>query len=482
MDVYINNASLTKPKFYLIYVFVFFSGFANLATEIIGPRLVASLFGSTTVIWATIISVTLLGISLGYYVAGRVPLKRVPQVLPLVLLVNAFWLLGISWLIWRFPEGLLSYGYISILIIASLAFIVPAMLFSMASPLSITLLSENRPPEWITRMVGNILATGTAGSILGALVAAFYLIPWVGLALSLQIFSVGCVVFAAYFLSSRLRLLALLALLVCVLIPQPSYEWASASGWKLLEQREGYYQTIRVYTDDVTFLRMHLGPSYETEVNLISGEPGLKYARTMIDLVAEPAGKEILIIGGAGHSQAHTLEARGALVTEVEIDPFVVRLSDKYFNPIQGEVVVQDGRAYIDQADPGQFDYVFIDAFSGPDSVPPQLTTLEFFQSVRRVLKPEGRMIFNFIGVPSGVRSASFRAIGTTMKAAFEDVRASTPIGNSIQNIVFVASRSIMSDLDYGPAPADGYLLTDDLNPIEVFLERARGGEIYYRR
>jgi hypothetical protein len=110
------------------------------------------------------------------------------------------------------------------------------------------------------------------------------------------------------------------------------------------------------------------------------------------------------------------------------------------------------------------------------------LTTLEFFQSVRRVLKPEGRMIFNFIGIPSGVGSASFRAIGTTMTAAFEDVRASAPIGNTIQNIVFVASRSIMSDLDYGPAPTDGYLLSDDLNPIEVFLERARGGEIYYRR
>lgn len=482
MSVDTRKAPLSYIKTVLIYVFVFFSGFANLATEIIGPRLVASLFGSTTVIWATIISVTLLGISLGYFIAGRVPLRRVLQVLPLVLLVNAFWLLGISWLIWRFPEGWLSLGYFSILIIASLAFIVPAMLFSMASPLSITLLSENHPPEWITRLVGNILATGTAGSILGALVAAFYLIPWVGLAFSLRIFAIGCVLFAAYFLSGRLRLVALLALLACILVPQPSYEWVSASGWELLEQREGYYQTIRVYTDDIIFLRLHLGPSYETEVNLITGEPGLKYARTMVDLVVEPAGKKVLIIGGAGHSQAHTLEARGALVTEVEIDPFVVRLSDKYFGPIQGEVVVQDGRAFIDQADPGQFDFVFIDAFSGPDSVPPQLTTLEFFQSVRRVLKPEGRMIFNFIGVPSGVGAASFRAIGTTMTAAFEDVRASTPIGNTIQNIVFVASSSIMSDLDYGPAPTDGYLLSDDLNPIEVFLERARGGEIYYRR
>lgn len=188
----------------MIYTFVLFSGFANLATEIIGPRLFASLFGSTTLIWAAIISVTLLGISLGYYVGGRVPLEKIPQVLPTILIINALWLLGISWLTWRVPSLLLNLGFISVLIVASLAFVIPSMLFSMASPLSITLLSTDRPPEWITRMVGNILATGTLGSILGALLAAFYLIPWVGLTTSLRIFAVCSVFFAAYFFSKKL--------------------------------------------------------------------------------------------------------------------------------------------------------------------------------------------------------------------------------------------------------------------------------------
>jgi hypothetical protein len=50
-------------------------------------------------------------------------------------------------------------------------------LFSMASPISITILSENRSPEWIARMVGNILAIGTLGSVAGALLAAYYFIP-----------------------------------------------------------------------------------------------------------------------------------------------------------------------------------------------------------------------------------------------------------------------------------------------------------------
>ncbi|MBN1146137.1 MAG: fused MFS/spermidine synthase [Anaerolineales bacterium] len=479
-----QKGAVMAPKSSMLYAFVFFSGFASLATEIIGPRLVASLFGSTTVIWATIISVTLLGISLGYFFAGRVPYKRATQILPVILLVNAFWLLGIGWLIWRFPEGWLSWGYPSILAITSLAFVAPAMLFSTASPLSITLLSRDHKPEWISRVVGAILAASALGSILGALVAAYVLIPWVGLTSSLRLFSLGCVLFAAYFLSQRLRAVAAFALVACLLIPQPSFHWESASGWTLLEQREGYYQTIRVYTDDLTFVRMHLGPSYETELNLQTGEPNFKYARAMVELVKDPLGKKVLIVGGAGHTQALALEARGAQVTEVEIDPFVVRLSDTYFRPIAGEVVIQDGRAYIDQAAAEQFDYVFIDAFSGPDSVPPQLTTVEFFGSVRRVLKPGGSMIYNFIGVPSGQRSDSFLAIAASMTAVFEDTRTSTMSGDFVQNIIFVASMEQMTGLgaDFLEAPVDGPLLTDDLNPIEIFLERARGGEIYYRR
>jgi hypothetical protein len=39
-----------------------------------------------------------------------------------------------------------------------------------------------------------------------------------------------------------------------------------------------------------------------------------------------------------------------------------------------------------------------------------------------------------------------------------------------------------MSDLPYAKAPTDGTILTDDLNPIEIFLDRANAGEVYYRR
>jgi hypothetical protein len=47
---------------------------------------------------------------------------------------------------------------------------------------------------------------------------------------------------------------------------------------------------------------------------------------------------------------------------------------------------------------------------------------------------------------------------------------------------MIVASQEEITDLSYSQAPTDGTILTDDLNPIEIFLDRANAGEIYYRR
>lgn len=203
-----------NPRVFMlsIYSLVFFAGFANLATEIIGPRLVASLFGSTTIIWAIIISITLVGISIGYFLGGRVPVDRVLSVLPIVLIVNAAWLLAISWFIWLLPGDFASAGYLSITVTCFASFFLPAVLFSMVSPLVITLLASIHAPERISRDVGNIYALGTLGSVVGALAAAFLLIPYVGLSTSLRLFALGAVLYAILFASPRLRLVGLAAL------------------------------------------------------------------------------------------------------------------------------------------------------------------------------------------------------------------------------------------------------------------------------
>ena len=466
----------------LLYLLVFCGGFANLAAEIIGPRLFASLFGSTTIIWAVMISVTLVGLAAGYALGGRIPRTRAGMTLPGVLLTNALWLLLVSWIVWQLPAALaqahIAIDLTVIVMTIGAAFFPPSLLFGMLSPLAITLLAEQGDDAG--RVAGNIYALSTLGSVLGALSAAFVLIPWIGLSTSLQVFAGVLVLFAAYFWRGPGRWRTAAALAVCVLFPQPDYHWQDSEGLTLLAQRESTYQTIRVYTDHETFVQMHLGPTFQSKVDLASGEPLFSYAETLLGFAGDVGGDRVLVIGGAGHALAHAFENRGATVTEVEIDPLVIDLSDEYFGPIEGEVVTADGRIFIERAEPAHYDLIVIDAFDGAANVPPQLTTQEFFEAVKRALKPQGRMLYNFIGTPQGPRSNSYRAIGTTLQAAFEDAGSSPADGEHSQNIILIASPSPLEGVDVQSLPTDGVVLTDNRNPMDVFLSQAR--DFFYFR
>ena len=463
---------------------VFFSGFANLATEIIGPRLFASLFGTTTIIWAVIISVTLGGLAWGYAMGGRIPRERAPAILPLILIANAVWLLLVSWIVWLLPASIAAANVrvdLTVIVITVLAaFLVPSLLFGMVSPVAITLFSFGRTAEAMSRVAGNVFALSTIGSVLGALAAAFVFIPYVGLSTSLQLFAAGLLGFAAWVWvgPGRWRIGAVMVLVF--VLPQPDYHWQQDDDLRLLAQREGLYQTIRVYTDDETFVQMHLGPTFHSRVDLETGEPLFSYAEKMLQRAGDVAGKRAVVIGGAGHGLSHWLENRGAQVIEVEIDPFVVQLSDAYFGPIEGEVIIEDGRIYLARLPDNSVDLVLVDAFDGAGNVPPQLTTLEFFEDVERVLTPQGRMLYNFIGTPEGSRSGAFEAMSATLQAAFPGAGASNYEGTESQNIILIGSPAPLNDIPHVDLPAGGTIITDNHNPIDLLLSMARSF-IYFR-
>jgi spermidine synthase len=108
-------------------------------------------------------------------------------------------------------------------------------------------------------------------------------------------------------------------------------------------------------------------------------------------------------------------------------------------------VLLGDGRALLAKRAARSADIVITDAFAGP-LVPAHLTTLEYQDEVRRVLRPGGVHVVNVIDEPPG-RVARRQA--ATLVAAFAEVVLMAPravvSGRRTGNVVFAAADRTLS-------------------------------------
>ncbi len=452
------------PPMWGLLALAFYSGVASLAIEVGATRMMASVFGPTTGLWASILSVGLGGLAVGYILGGRVQAAHLRRLLPWVVVANCAWLLLATWFI-SILRPSAGPPLTASLIIAAMAFGIPFVLFGIESQILVGLAGLRG--RNVAAATGTVFAVSTVGGILGALTGTLYLLPALGIGTFVRLSAAGyLLVLLVGFGLWRHRVVPW-ALAIALVVPFPSFRWRDVDG-TLLAQTEGRYQTIRIYTDELTYIRFHLGPTFESEVDANTLEPRFSYARRLLELTGDVSGQRALVIGGAGHALARALETRGAVVTEVELDPRVSELSDEHFGPIAGEVVNTDGRLYVADAEADSFDLVIVDAFSGPQVVPSHLTTREFFEDLRRILAPDGALYMNVIGSTSGSRSRAYDAISSTVADVFPHATRSGESGN----ILLIAGDEPIHD--FTPLAVTRSPLTDDLNPIEVLLERSR--------
>ena len=440
---------------WLLIVLVFVAGACSLAVELSASRLLAPYFGTSLFVWANLIGLILLYLTIGYYVGGRLA-DRFPRpgVLYLLTTVAAF-LIGVipfisrpilSWSLTSFATYSISVFYGSLVAVIFL-FAIPMILLGCVSPFAIRLRIEQVGRSGHT--AGQLYAISTAGSILGTFLPVLWLIPTIGTRYTFFVFAVSLLLVSIVGLittqlsmprlpdtrkrldKSLLSILLLIPMGAAVLsvngpIKPPS---GSDGGGVLVAERESaynYIQVVRVGEQMQLVLNEGLAIHSIYDPNQILTQGPWDYFMVAPYFNKPPFTQNQVhracIIGlGAGTIPRELTAAYGPIpIDGVEIDGTIVDLGRQYFhmNEPNLNVIVQDGRYFL-RTTSHKYDIIGIDAYQQP-YVPFQLTTLEFFQEVRAHLTPTGVTVIN-----AGRTSKDFRlveALAQTMHGVFSNV------------------------------------------------------------
>lgn len=171
---------MTKKIF--LFTSAFLEGTALMALELISSRLLAVGFGSTLKVWAILLSLTLLGLALGYFLGGKYASK--PESSRKVLLGLSLFLVAFFAVYPQIGNQIVLYtgqmGLFFGTFLASLMLVfVPLCAFGMYSPILIDLLNANET-ESSGKTAGLVYGISTLGGILATFLFGLFLIPEIG--------------------------------------------------------------------------------------------------------------------------------------------------------------------------------------------------------------------------------------------------------------------------------------------------------------
>src|SRR5436853_3060194 len=270
-----RDTALRSSRFLLLVVFL--AGIGTLGVEMIASRLLAPYFGTSQPIWAVVIGLTLIYLTIGYRLGGRLA-DRSPYEQTLYQIISwAGFLTGfiplISDPILRFAQGTISRlavgSFLGALFGVLMLFAAPVVLMAMVSPFAIRL-QLRRVADGLAAAgttAGSLSALSTLGSIVGTFLPVLWLIPTIGTARTTYLIAAFLIVVGLIGLRDLRYLLMLLivaGLAFYTLNAHSNIKSADCAGCTLVDENESAYNYIQIARSD--------DPRYGPQINLILNE------------------------------------------------------------------------------------------------------------------------------------------------------------------------------------------------------------------
>jgi MFS family permease len=406
-----------------------------------------------------------------------------------------------------------------------------------------------QPYHSLGTLAGRFSALATAGSLIGAFLPVLWLIPTFG---TRWTFYLLALLLLAVVSASALResyrwvpLAGLAAVLLLAFFTQPAgvrAAWDDDRSGTLIYEDESQFNYIAVrqwgserhlklnegigihsvYHPDARLSQgiwdyFLLAPLFRSgEWRAASGDRGMEIGdasphatrhspisdlRSPVSSLQSPVSNLLLIGAAAGTVPGLYTDIYGAVpITGVELDPQIVQVGQEYFGAAWPNytAVAADGRQWLArQGSDVKFDVIAVDAYR-PPYIPFHLTTVEFFELVRRHLDEDGVLAINVGRAPAN--NALVDALAATLAVVFPtvfvvdepgppDTLANSLVVATVQPATIEAFRARVDGLPAelpaefrefaartvtqtrvaAPAP-DAPVFTDDRSPVEQLV------------
>ena len=502
-------------KKYKLETILFIVNAIYMILELIAQRILSPYFGSTNIVWTSVIGIILLSTSVGNYLGGIIADKskennlRLEKNICINLIISGLLVLIIPIVQRYLITTIVSFIpeiKVGAIMATLLLFFVPAMFIGMLSPIIIKL--KMNKLEDVGKTSGKIYAIATLGSIIGTFLGGFVLVPNFG---SNEIlFVLSAVMFLLILLllenipnKEKIQLIIIVTSIILIDIicffgfynqNQKNAELVKTGKTGVFVNYDTQYGKVTIYnTDDDRGKIRHLNIDKGHESATFTENDkiyDLVYEYTKYyDLMFKSSNqiKDVLMIGGAGYSYpkyyiSH-FEERNMDV--VEIDGKITQIANEYFfldklkkdfnleNNKRLRFIEQDGRIYLNQ-NQKKYDAILNDSFSG-DTPAKTLTTDEAIEKIYNSLNENGVYLTNIISALDGEEAKFIKAEVKTLKKHFKNVYV---IPCNYKNDKYVVQNNMVISTDEtiyfeDSAVVDCYddnVLTDNYCPVETII------------
>jgi len=412
------------------FLLAFVEGATVMAVELVGAKMMTPYYGSSLIVWTTVIGITLLCLTIGYYLGGRLSMKYKPQNLVFVQLMISAVLIGLMPII---AHAILKFTgdfnfYVGGVLSAILLFGLPLISLGSTSPVIILLATNDVKKSG--KNAGLVYSISTIGGIFMTFLLGFFIIEEYGITVP-NMFVSGVLLITTTLLLYRNSRLIFISVISLIFLLESNSVYKSniqntvnSSTFNIRYESEGLLGQLRVldeyYPDvEVTDRSMLVNAIPQTFVNSANGYSYWYYVHMISTICStKPIGSDILLLGFGGGSVASELTRLDLNIDAIEIDKRMYQLSKDYFlfDPKNTNFIVDDARHYL-KTTTKKYDVIVFDMLKG-EVQPPYVLTKESFEEGLKILKPGGLLLVNFQGHFDEVEGLPFRSIVATLKAA----------------------------------------------------------------